>query len=107
LAAAEEIGEAMADDGADVPTLRVNTTMLAAGAILVVLGSVLFGGALLAAVNRWVQSLETPPQETAKQYLQQLQSVYSAGTKAWRESTSSSNSSSDEPDEILYRRIEP
>jgi hypothetical protein len=66
-------------------TFRVNTTVLAAGAILVLLGSALFGGALLTAVNRWVKALETPPQETARQKLRQLQSVYLAGARAWRE----------------------
>jgi hypothetical protein len=93
----------MDQDGSAVPSFRVNTKMLEAGAALTLLGLALFGGALLSAVNRWVSSLETPPQETARQKLQQLQSVYSAGTKAWKESTS--NSSSAEPEEVLYRRV--
>ncbi len=74
-----------AGEEAVVSNFRVNTNMLAAGAILVLLGSVLFGGALLVAVNRWVKALETPPSETARQKFRQLQSVYSAGSRAWRE----------------------
>jgi hypothetical protein len=64
---------------------RVNTNLLAAGALMVLIGSVLFGGALMAAVNRWVKALETPPQETARQKFRQLQGVYSAGAQAWRQ----------------------
>jgi hypothetical protein len=66
-------------------TFRVNTNMLAAGAILVLLGSVLFGGALLVAINRWVRALETPPTETARQKFRQLQNAYAAGSRAWRD----------------------
>ena len=68
-----------------VSGFRVNTNMLAAGALLVLLGSELFGGALLIAINRWVKALESPPQETARQKFRQLQNVYSAGSRAWRE----------------------
>jgi len=96
----------MDQDGSAVPSFQINTTLLEAGAALTLLGLALFGGALMAAINRWVNSLETPPQETAKQKLQQLQSVYSAGSKAWKENMSSSNNSSEaEPEEILYRRV--
>jgi hypothetical protein len=76
---------------AAVSAFRVNTNVLAAGALLVLIGSILFGGALFAAVNRWVKALETPPQETARQKFQQFQSVYSAGRQAWRESSSMSD----------------
>jgi len=90
-------------DGTSGANFQVNTTLLEAGAALILLGLGLFGGALAAGLNKWVNALETPPQETAKQYLNQLQNVYSAGQKAWKENMSSN---SDEPDEILYRRVD-
>lgn len=80
----------MANNRSAVPAVQVNTTMLAAGAILALIGSLLFGAAILTAVNRWVKTLETPPQEMARQRFQQLQSAASAGARAWREGTGGS-----------------
>jgi hypothetical protein len=78
-----------------VSGFRVNTNVLAAGAILVLLGSILFGGALMVAVQRWVKALETPPQETARQKFRQFQSAYSAGSRAWREGLPASDAPTD------------
>lgn len=88
------------------PSQRVefNTTMWAGGAVLALLGSMLvaigiaLGGlAVLSAARRWIRQLETPPTQTARSTLRQLQAAASAGAKAWQGGTAQSG---DGPEEV-------
>ncbi len=73
--------------------VQLNQGLLAAGGALIGIGGLLgftgillLGGALVAAVRRWVQQLEQPPSELAKRTWQQARAATSAGAQAWRSS---------------------
>jgi hypothetical protein len=81
----------MASTGSPNQKVEFNTTMWAGGAVLALVGSMLVGigmllggMAVLSAARQWIQQLETPPTETARSVFRQLQSAASAGAKAWQ-----------------------
>jgi len=71
--------------------LALNTGPLLAGAVLIGIGSLLglaglaiAGAALGAAARRYVNNMEVPPSELAKQNLAKARAAASAGASAWR-----------------------
>ena len=71
--------------------LALNTGPLLAGAVLIGLGSLLglaglaiSATALAAAARRYVNNMEVPPSELAKQNLAKARAAASAGASAWR-----------------------
>jgi len=71
--------------------LALNTGPLLAGAVLIGIGSLLglaglaiAGAALGAAARRYVNNMEVPPSELAKQNLAKARAAASAGVSAWR-----------------------
>jgi hypothetical protein len=74
---------------------EINTTAIAAGAVIAVIGVLLVsvggsiaGGTLVSAARSWVRQLETPPTQTAKAVLRQFGSAaatgISAGVGSWQ-----------------------
>lgn len=70
---------------------QVNTGPLLAGAVLVGIGSLLglaglaiSGATMAAAARRWVNSMEVPPSQLAKQQLAKARAATAAGASAWR-----------------------
>jgi hypothetical protein len=81
----------MADQEELRPGLALNTGPLLAGAVLIGIGSLLglaglaiAGAALGAAARRYVNSMEVPPGELAKQNLAKARAAASAGASARR-----------------------
>jgi hypothetical protein len=79
--------------GEEVPArgLALKTGPLLAGAVLIGIGSLLglaglaiAGAALGAAARRYVNNMEVPPSELAKQNLAKARAAASAGASAWR-----------------------
>jgi hypothetical protein len=71
--------------------LGLKTGPLLAGAVLIGVGSLLglaglaiCGAALAAAARRYVDNMEVPPGELAKQQLAKARAAASAGASAWR-----------------------
>jgi len=81
----------MADQAEPRPGLALNTAPLLAGAVLIGIGSLLglaglaiAGATLGAAARRYVNNMEVPPSELAKQNLAKARAAASAGVSAWR-----------------------
>ena len=81
----------MADQEQLTQGFALNTGPLLAGAVLIGVGSLLglaglaiAGATLTAAARRYVNSMEVPPSELAKQNLAKARAAASAGVSAWR-----------------------
>ena len=81
----------MADEEVTVQGPALNTGPLLAGAVLIGIGSLLglaglaiAGAALGAAARRYVNTMEVPPSELARQNLAKARAAASAGASAWR-----------------------
>jgi hypothetical protein len=81
----------MADEEVPAQGLALKTGPLLAGAALIGIGSLLglaglaiAGATLGAAARRYVNSMEVPPSELAKQNLAKARVAASAGVNAWR-----------------------
>ncbi|HXZ77911.1 MAG TPA: hypothetical protein VEH31_44530 [Streptosporangiaceae bacterium] len=81
----------MADQEELTRGLALNTGPLLAGAVLIGIGSLLglaglaiAGAALGAAARRYVNNMEVPPSELAKQNLAKARAAATAGVSAWR-----------------------
>jgi hypothetical protein len=78
--------------------LTVSSGPLVAGAVLVGVGGLLAlvgfavsGAALATAVRRWVNQMEVPPNELARQQFARAKAATSAGASAWRQTAPSSS----------------
>jgi hypothetical protein len=81
----------MADEEEPTPGFALQTGPLLAGAVLIGVGSLLglaglaiAGATLTAAARRYVNSMEVPPSELARQQLAKARAAASAGASAWR-----------------------
>ena len=81
----------MADEEEPTQGFALQTGPLLAGAVLIGVGSLLglaglaiAGAALTAAARRYVNSMEVPPSQLAKQNLAKARAAASAGASAWR-----------------------
>jgi hypothetical protein len=81
----------MADQEELAQGFALKTGPLLAGAVLIGVGSLLglaglaiAGAALTAAARRYVDSMEVPPSELARQNLAKARAAASAGVSAWR-----------------------
>jgi hypothetical protein len=81
----------MADDEEPPQGFALQTGPLLAGAVLIGIGSLLglaglaIAGATLTAARRYVNSMEVPPSELARQQLAKARAAASAGASAWRD----------------------
>ena len=82
----------MADEEEPTQGFALQTGPLLAGAVLIGVGSLLglaglaiAGAALTAAARRYVDSMEVPPSELARQQLAKARAAASAGASAWRD----------------------
>jgi hypothetical protein len=83
---------AMADQEELTQGFALNTAPLLAGAVLIGIGSLLglaglaiAGATLTAAARRYVNSMEVPPSQLARQQLAKARAAASAGAGAWRD----------------------
>jgi hypothetical protein len=83
---------AMADQEELTRGFALNTGPLLAGAVLIGIGSLLglaglaiAGATLTAAARRYVDSMEVPPSQLARQQLAKARAAASAGASAWRD----------------------
>ena len=81
----------MADEEVPAQGLALKTGPLLAGAVLIGVGSLLglaglaiAGAALGTAARRYVNGMEVPPSELARQNLAKARAAASAGVSAWR-----------------------
>jgi hypothetical protein len=72
--------------------IQLNKSLLIGGAILVGIGGlmgatgVLLGTtAIVSAARRWIEQLERPPGEMARQTWKQAKAATAAGTRAWQD----------------------
>jgi hypothetical protein len=70
--------------------LAVGGGLMAAGAIVGLAGMLVTSAAMLAATRRWIDQMETPPSELARQKLAQARAATQAGTAAWHDGVSAS-----------------
>lgn len=64
--------------------LITGAILLGAGALIGLVGLAIGGGHLVAATRRWIDELETPPSELARQKWVQGKAAVQAGTAAWQ-----------------------
>ena len=88
----------MEREGYEAGGLRVSSGPLVAGAVLVGVGGLLAlagfavsGAALATAVRRWIDQMEVPPNELARQQFARAKAATSAGVGAWRRSAPGSS----------------
>ncbi len=81
----------MANRDEPTPGIELKTGPLLAGAVMVGVGSLLglaglaiSGATLAAAARRYVNNMDVPPSQLAKQQLAKARAAASAGTEAWR-----------------------
>jgi hypothetical protein len=81
-----------ASSGIQVGTFQVSGRPLIIGAVLVAIGAVIslagmaIGGSVLAfATKRWVDQMETPPADLARQQWARAKAATQAGTSAWQD----------------------
>jgi hypothetical protein len=87
----------MADSSPAAADIQVNRSLIVGGGVLVALGGLLgFAGmallssALISATRQWVDHLDQPPSEMARQRWAQTKRAATAGAAAWRDGPPSS-----------------
>lgn len=65
--------------------LVAGAVMIGAGAVVAAAGLVISGAVVLTATKRWIDQLETPPTELARQKWQQAKAASAAGASAWQD----------------------
>ena len=65
--------------------LLVGAVMIGIGSLLGLAGLAIAGAALTAATRRYVNSMEVPPGQLARQQLAKARAAASAGPSAWRD----------------------
>jgi hypothetical protein len=80
-----------ASAGLQLENFQVNTgplafgaAMIGAGVILGLAGMAISGSVVLVATKRWIDQLETPPTELARQKWAQARAATQAGANAWQ-----------------------
>jgi hypothetical protein len=78
--------------------IQLNRSLIVGGGVLIVVGGVLgFAGmallssALISATRQWVDHLEKPPSQMARERWEQTKAAASAGAAAWRNGPPSSS----------------
>ena len=81
----------MTDSQASQPSFEFNTRQILAGSILIGVGGVLAlagaamaGTALVVALQRRVQQMDTPPSELARHHWSRVRAATNAGVGVWR-----------------------
>jgi hypothetical protein len=76
----------MASEGFSVPTgpLVAGAVLIGIGSLLGLAGLAIAGAALGAAARRYVNRMEVPPSELARQNLAKARAAAGAGVSAWR-----------------------
>ncbi len=64
--------------------LMIGAVLVGAGALIGAAGLVLGGTVIVAATRRWVDQLDTPPAELARQKWAQARAATTAGASAWQ-----------------------
>jgi hypothetical protein len=64
--------------------LIIGGVLVGVGAMLVMAGIAVGSAHVLAATRRWVNEMETPPSELARQKWAQAKAAAAAGTAAWQ-----------------------
>ena len=64
--------------------LIIGGVLVGVGAMLVMAGIAVGSAHVLAATRRWINEMETPPSELARQKWAQAKAAASAGTAAWQ-----------------------
>ncbi|HEV2372451.1 MAG TPA: hypothetical protein VGS19_09785 [Streptosporangiaceae bacterium] len=67
--------------------LITGAVLVGAGAMLVLAGIAVGSSHLFSATRRWVQDMETPPSELAKQNWERAKTAARAGATAWQDGT--------------------
>jgi hypothetical protein len=69
--------------------LAIGAGLIGAGAVIWLAGVVVSGTAVAAAARRWVDQLEVPPNELARQKWSRARAATMAGASAWQNGLSS------------------
>ena len=64
--------------------LITSAAMVGAGTLIALTGLAIGGGYLLSATRRWINEMEVPPSELARQKWTQARAAMSAGAAAWQ-----------------------
>jgi hypothetical protein len=64
--------------------LTIGAALMGAGAVVWLAGVVVSGTVVVAAAKRWIDQLEVPPNELAKQKWAQARAATMAGASAWQ-----------------------
>lgn len=75
--------------------LKAGAILIGAGAVLGLAGLAVSGGHVLSAIGRWIDEMETPPSELARQKWAQGKAAARAGASAWQ--VQNQNGSSEAP----------
>jgi hypothetical protein len=74
--------------------LIIGGVLVGVGAMLVMAGIAVGGAHVFAATRRWVNEMETPPSELARQKWAQAKAAAAAGTAAWQNGLSARETTS-------------
>lgn len=64
--------------------LITGAALVGAGTLIALVGLAIGGGHLVAATRRWINEMEVPPSELARQKLMQAKAAAAAGASAWQ-----------------------
>jgi hypothetical protein len=64
--------------------LTIGAALIGAGAVIALAGWVVSGTVIVSAAKRWIDQLEVPPNELARQKWAQARAATMAGASAWQ-----------------------
>jgi hypothetical protein len=71
--------------------MAVGGALMAAGAIIGLTGMLVTTAVVLSATKRWIDQMETPPADVARQKWAQAKAATQAGTSAWQDGLATSS----------------
>ncbi|MFY9929208.1 MAG: hypothetical protein WAK82_14475 [Streptosporangiaceae bacterium] len=74
--------------------LITSAAMIGGGTLIVMAGLAIGAGYVLAATRQWINEMEVPPSEVARQRWAQAKAAMTAGTAAWQDGTQPAPSAS-------------
>ena len=74
--------------------LITSAAMVGAGTLIALVGLAIGGGHLLSVTRQWINEMEVPPSELARQKWTQARAAMSAGAAAWQDGAQNQSSRS-------------
>jgi membrane protein implicated in regulation of membrane protease activity len=73
----------------DGRSLMIGAVLMGVGSAIALAGFAIYGATMVSATRRWIEKMETPPSQIARQRLNQARSAAMARAGAWRNGSAS------------------